>query len=433
MAANKKLIVIGGPTASGKTDLAIRLARHFNTEIISADSRQFFREMTIGTAKPSPEELASAPHHLIGHLSIEQEYHVGAFEKEALNILKTLFAEKEVVIVVGGSGLYLKALCEGLDRFPEVPANIRQEVETFFQKEGLIALQEALAKADPDYFAEVDQHNPHRLIRALAVYRASGRPFSSFRKKDLTQRSFDPIYLQMQWPRQELYDRINRRVDLMVQAGLQEEATRLFPYRNHTALQTVGYQEIFDFLEQKHDWDTAVELIKRNSRRYAKRQLTWMRRDGFWKHFHPSEWEFILEYLQSAIHKNWIWQEDTIVHPDLRNKEGKEIRLQSDSRLLAKAVQFKEKKFTFFQGPFFPDPMPNPEIHRFLIHELVARAEESDCYVQCKAREVSLFESFGFRTVAGERVPALEKYLHTGLNQDLRMLLRPPVVLNLIY
>ncbi len=311
MSIGKYLIVVGGPTASGKTALAIRLARHFGTEIISADSRQFYRQMDIGTAKPSEEELSMAPHHLIDHLELQTEYSVGAYVREALAKLETLFAKHEVVVAAGGSGLYLRALCEGLDEFPEVPDHIKGDIEALYQQQGIEALQDELKNIDPVYYQEVDLSNPHRLIRALGVCRASGKPFSSFRKKEVSARLFTPIYLQLHWPRQQLYARINQRVDQMMTHGLLSEAKSLFPMRHLNALQTVGYQEVFDYLEGKQSLEEAVELIKRNSRRYAKRQLTWMRKKGHWKLFHPEDWDLILEYIRVTRENGFSIREAT--------------------------------------------------------------------------------------------------------------------------
>lgn len=298
---NKYLIVVGGPTASGKTALSIRLAQHFQTEILSADSRQFYREMSIGTAKASPEELAQVPHHFINSLSIADDYSVGDFERDALNCLEQLFQQHKVVILAGGSSLYIKALCEGLDVFPEVPNEVRQSVEDLYQSAGIEALQAELAVSDPAYFQQVDQANPHRLIRAISVCRAAGVPFSTFRTQQTEPRFFTPIYLWMDVPREELYPRINQRVDQMLANGLEAEARGLFAQRHLNALQTVGYQELFDYFAGSISRDEAIELIKRNSRRYAKRQLTWMRRDGFWHLFAPSDWGAILDFVQSDL------------------------------------------------------------------------------------------------------------------------------------
>ncbi len=297
---SKFLLVIGGPTASGKTDLAIHLARQLDTVILSADSRQFYRELSIGSAKPSPEELTQARHFFINTLSIQSEYSIGQFERDALELLARLFQEKDLVILTGGSGMYIKALCEGLDEFPKVPIALRKELDNWYRKEGLKALQSAVREQDPDYFEKVDQQNPARLLRALGVIRVSGKPFSSFLNRQQPNRPFTPVYLQTAWPRAELYDRINQRVDRMLEKGLIEEAGKLLPYRDHTALQTVGYQELFDYFDGSTDLETTVELIKQNSRRYAKRQLTWARRDGFWKSFHPREWKKLLRWIERA-------------------------------------------------------------------------------------------------------------------------------------
>lgn len=384
MSRKKTLIIVGGPTASGKTEFAIRLARHFDTHVLSCDSRQFFRELSIGTAKPTAEELSAAPHHFIGHLSIEQEYHAGAYEQDALALLDQLFRKKDTVILTGGSGLYLKALCEGLDVFPEVPPSIRNEVEELYRKHGLSGLQAAVAAADPAYFAEVDRQNPHRLIRALAVFRASGQPFSSFRQNQGAERPFTPIYLHMHWPRSVLYERINRRVVRMMEEGLLEETRRLLPYRRHTALQTVGYQELFAYLDGEYDLTTAVELIQRNTRRYAKRQLTWMRRDGFWKHFHPQEWEMTLDYLQLAMAQNWRWSEPealpTFFPEEKENRNQTRIlALRQKEHLLAAVRIRSSKRFELIEPPYFAPGLP-PAVARYFLHEAISRTEEAAVY-----------------------------------------------------
>jgi tRNA dimethylallyltransferase len=297
----KILLVVGGATASGKTGFAIQLARHFQTEILSADSRQFYREMTIGTAKPSPEELAQVPHHLVGHISIETPYSVGDFEEDALGLLDRLFLNHSIVVLCGGSGLFIKALCEGLDEFPEVPALIVQTLQKEYEQKGIEFLQQELLQSDPVYYQEVDLQNPRRLLRALSVSRASGKAFSSFRQQAPKNRTFQAVYLQMDWPREDLYRRINQRVDLMINNGLIEEARQLYPNRHLRALQTVGYQELFDHFSGLVSLEEAIELIKRNSRRYAKRQLTWFRRDDFWKSFHPADFEKALNYIDQKI------------------------------------------------------------------------------------------------------------------------------------
>ncbi|HFC00934.1 MAG TPA: tRNA (adenosine(37)-N6)-dimethylallyltransferase MiaA [Phaeodactylibacter sp.] len=285
MSKNKFLIVIGGATATGKTAMGIDLAQEFDTEILSCDSRQFYKEMTIGTAKPTPEELAAAPHHFINHLSIKEDYTVGDFEREALELLDKIFLKKDVALLVGGSGLFIRALCEGLDKYPEVPDEIKKEVQHIYQTQGIEALQAALEVADPHYFQKVDLKNHVRLIRALNVIKTSGRPFSSFHNQNKKARNFTPIYINLTMDRPLLYDRINQRVDLMMQAGLLEEARQLFPHKEKNALQTVGYQELMEFFEKKITLEEAVDLIKRNSRRYAKRQMTWFRKEKHWKTF----------------------------------------------------------------------------------------------------------------------------------------------------
>ena len=298
MKKNKYLIIIGGATASGKTKVAIEIAQHLNTDIISADSRQFYREMSIGTAKPTKEERAMAIHHFVDCVSIHENFTVGDFEQEALKLLDELFQDKNCVVLTGGSGLYIRALCEGLDVFPDVPAEVRANLNADFEKEGIAFLQKKLNILDPEYYKIVDKNNPIRLIRALEVCISSGSPYSSFRKGSKAKRPFESIYIRLDWDREVLYDIINRRVDLMMEEGLEEEAKDLFPFKGLNALQTVGYQELFDYFEKKISLDEATELIKRNSRRYAKRQMTWLRKDEFWKGFKPEEIEGMKQYIQ---------------------------------------------------------------------------------------------------------------------------------------
>jgi tRNA dimethylallyltransferase len=299
----KYLIVVAGPTAVGKTSLSIRLARDLGCPILSADSRQFFREMNIGTAKPSPEELQAVPHFFVNSRSIHEHYSVGDFEEEALKVLDEQFRDYNPLLMTGGSGLYIKAVCQGLDKFPEVPLSIRNEIEQEFLEKGLVFLQQRLQQVDPEYFSVVDRQNPHRLIRALSVYRASGKPYSSFRKGNKKIRPFETIYLHLSRDREELYQRINQRVDIMMEEGLLEEVKSLHAYKNLTALQTVGYQELFDFLDGKCSLDEAVEKIKQNSRRYAKRQITWLRKEIPSPVFHPEKPDAILNYLKTIIHQ----------------------------------------------------------------------------------------------------------------------------------
>jgi tRNA dimethylallyltransferase len=279
LSPNKTLIVIAGPTASGKTAAAIQLAQHYNTVIVSADSRQFFREMSIGTAKPTEAELAAAPHYFINSHSITEPFSVGDFERQCMQLLDELFKNHDVVILVGGSGLYIKAITEGFDELPTADPDIRDRLNTELSANGIASLQERLKQVDPAYYAEVDINNPQRVIRALEVYEATGNPISSYRKSTVNKRPFNIIKFGLDMAREKLYDRINQRVDIMVKDGLVEEVASLTPYRSYNALNTVGYSELFNYFDGKTDVDTAIAAIKQNTRRFAKRQLTWFRKD----------------------------------------------------------------------------------------------------------------------------------------------------------
>lgn len=274
----KFLICIVGPTAIGKTALSISLAQEFSTSIISADSRQFFKEMEIGTAVPSKEELDAAPHYFIQHRSIEQPYSVGDFERDAVELLEKLFARNNVIILVGGSGLYVDAVTQGLDYFPDVDPQIRETLNRRLETESLEVLRQELKQRDPDYYSRVDLQNPHRVIRALEICIGTKKAYSSFLKGAQSQRGFTPIYIGLDAKREVVYDRINSRVDIMMQQGLLKEAERLFSYRDLTALNTVGYKELFRYLEGSITLEQAVTDIKTNTRRFAKRQLTWYRK-----------------------------------------------------------------------------------------------------------------------------------------------------------
>ena len=275
----KTLLTIVGPTAIGKTRMAIALATHFGTEILSCDSRQFFKELRIGTAVPSAEELAQVPHHFIQHKSIFEAYSVGDFERDAIALLDKLFKKHDVVVMVGGSGLYAKAIIDGLDDFPEVDEVIRQELNEAYAQKGIEYLQELLKTLDEVQYNQMDVQNPQRLIRALEVCRASGKPYSSFLQRKEKQRDFTSVQIGLTADRTEVYERINKRVDMMLEEGLLIEAQDMMPYKHLNALQTVGYKELFPFFEGECSFEAAIEAIKMNTRRFAKRQFTWFQKD----------------------------------------------------------------------------------------------------------------------------------------------------------
>ncbi len=276
---NKYLICILGPTASGKTKLAIEAANYFDTEIISTDSRQFYKEMTIGTAKPTPEELAQAKHHFIDTLSVKDKYSAGQFEHDALEKIAELHKTKDVVVLAGGSGLYINAILFGIDPFPEISKETRAKVVNIYKEGGIEALKNELRKLDPEHYITVDLDNHRRLMRALEVCFASGSTYSSFRKQEAKARNFKVIKIAYDRDREKLYERINRRVEIMIAQGLEEEVKALIPHKDAYALNTIGYKELFPYLEGEISLEEAVELIKRNSRRYAKRQITWFGND----------------------------------------------------------------------------------------------------------------------------------------------------------
>jgi tRNA dimethylallyltransferase len=296
----KKLIVIMGPTAVGKTAVSIQLAKHFHTEIISADSRQVYRELTLGTAKPTAEQLKEVKHHLIDSHSISEEYNAAQFAKDAEAIILRLFERHDYVLVCGGSGLYVRALLEGLDDMPEVPEGIRNEITNQYETNGLDWLQQEMKRLDPEYFQMIDQRNPARLIRALEVIKATGKSISVFQKRQKRVNPYQVIKIGLDLDRQLLYQRIDDRMDHMIQQGLFEEARALYPYRQHNALQTVGYQEIFGYLEGHYNREEAIRLLKRNSRRYAKRQLTWFRRDTEIRWFNPSDLQEMIKLINET-------------------------------------------------------------------------------------------------------------------------------------
>lgn len=296
----KQLIVIVGPTAIGKTALGIQLAKHSNTEIISADSRQFYQELAIGTAKPTADEMDGIPHHFINSHSINEDYNVSDFEKDALNQLTELFIKKDTAIVVGGSGMYVDALCYGMDEgMPDPDEAIRADLQAILDREGLLPLQEKLKELDPEFYAQIDLQNANRLIRAIEVCLITGQSYTSLRKGVIKERPFEVVRIGLSMDRTELYERINKRVDLMVSAGLVAEAKGVLPYRNHNALKTVGYRELFSYFDGDISLDEAIEKIKVNSRRYAKRQLTWFKKDKNTQWFMPKQLQEIVNFIES--------------------------------------------------------------------------------------------------------------------------------------
>lgn len=296
----KQLIVIVGPTAIGKTALGIQLAKHFNTEIVSADSRQFYQELAIGTAKPTADEMDGIPHHFINSHSINENYNVSDFEKDALNQLTELFIKKDRAIVVGGSGMYVDALCYGMDEgMPDPDEAIRADLQAILDREGLLPLQEKLKELDPEFYAQIDLQNANRLMRAIEVCLITGQSYASLRKGVIKERPFEVVRIGLSIDRTELYERINKRVDLMVSAGLVAEAKGVLTYRNHNALKTVGYRELFSYFDGDISLDEAIEKIKVNSRRYAKRQLTWFKKDKNTQWFMPKQLQEIVNFIES--------------------------------------------------------------------------------------------------------------------------------------
>lgn len=293
----RTLIIIAGPTAVGKTALSIELAKFYLCPVISADSRQFYKEMSIGTAKPSSEEMQGVKHYFIDNISIHDTFNVGQYEREAIELIESLFKEHQTLILVGGSGLYINAILNGVDEFEEIPAEIREQLIKEYNEKGLIYLQEELKKRDEVYYNQVDLNNPQRIMRALEVCIHNNKPYSSFRKKEKKERSFDTINLLINTEREVLYQRINKRVDLMMEQGLLDEVKALLPYKHLNALNTVGYKELFDFIDGKCTLEEAVNMVKQNSRRYAKRQLTWFNHQGEFETFAPTDLEKIKAYI----------------------------------------------------------------------------------------------------------------------------------------
>ncbi|MBQ8774354.1 MAG: tRNA (adenosine(37)-N6)-dimethylallyltransferase MiaA [Alistipes sp.] len=298
------LIVVVGPTGSGKSALAVELAKHYGAPIISTDSRQVYRGLAIGTAQPTAEELAAAKHYFIADREVEDNFNCGRYETEALALLEELFKDNRYVVAVGGSGLYVKALCEGMDSLPEADEALRERLKSRLENEGIGSLVEELRRLDPKYAEEVDLCNPARVMRALEVCLTTGKPYSEQRSGTVAERWFNIVKIGTDMPRDVLYERIDRRVDMMVEEGLVEEARTMYPKRALNSLQTVGYREMFDYFDGTISLAEAIELVKRNSRRYAKRQLTWFRRDEEIGWFAPTELEHIIEFIDSKILQN---------------------------------------------------------------------------------------------------------------------------------
>ena len=301
---SKTVIVVLGPTGIGKSDLSIRIAQHFHTEIISADSRQIYKELTIGTAVPPSDDLQKVKHHLIHNHSIHDYYSAALFEKEALEIIGQLFSTKDVLVVTGGSMMYIDALCKGMDDIPDADQQIRAQLMEEHREKGLEHMRLQLKQLDPVYYEQVDLKNPKRIIHALEVCLTSGKPYSSMRKDQKKERPFKIIKIGLNRDRQELYDRINRRVDLMMEMGLEQEAKSVFEFRHMNSLNTVGYKELFAYFEGEHDKEKAVELIKRNSRHYARKQLTWFRRDDEINWFQPEQEDEIIRFIEEKLTAN---------------------------------------------------------------------------------------------------------------------------------
>ncbi len=301
MAGNKTLVVVLGPTASGKTGVAVRLAQHLYTEIISADSRQFYREIPIGTAAPDAGQLSAATHHFVGNLSLVEDYNVSQYENEVLDLLERKFREYDVMILSGGSGLYIDAVCRGIDTLPDADPILRKKLQDKWQKLGIKSLQEQLKSLDPEYYAVVDRQNHKRLLRAIEVCLQTGVKYSELRLNKPQKRNFRVLKIGLNLPREQLFTRINQRTDTMLSLGWIEEARMVLPFRDKNALNTVGYKELFAFFDGKMTWEEAVRKIKTNTRRYAKRQLTWFRKDKRIHWFSPEDEEAILRFVKETL------------------------------------------------------------------------------------------------------------------------------------
>jgi len=292
----KTLIIIGGATATGKTKTAINLALKFKSEIISVDSRQFYKELNIGVAKPSPIELKTIPHHFIGHKSIKNSYSIGEYEKDSLILLNKLFKKHDILFLCGGSGLYIDSVCEGLNKFPEIKTSIKERIHYDLATTGLKSLVEELKLIDKETYQKIDRQNPRRIIRALEVYRSSGKPYSFYTKQKNKKRNFNTLFIALKQPRKTLYNNINNRVDLMIKNGLMNEVQTVYKYKNYPALQTIGYQELFQYFDKKKSLEETINEIKKNTRRYAKRQITWFKNNKYFQ-FESNEEKNIIKLI----------------------------------------------------------------------------------------------------------------------------------------
>lgn len=297
----KSLVVIGGPTAIGKTSVGIALAKKFKSEIISADSRQIYKELSIGTAVPSEAELHSVPHHFIQFLSLTDYYNASMYEVDVLHKLEELHSAMDAVFMVGGSGLYIDAVCNGIDELPTIDMNVRNSLAEKFRSEGLDSIRGLLKQLDPESYDRIDLNNHFRILKALEVSVQTGRPYSSFLTREKRKRSFRIIRVALDMDRSTLYDRINQRVDQMIEAGLVNEVRKVMPFRESNALKTVGYREILRYLDNEIPLEEAVDLIKRNSRKYARKQLTWFRKDGLYPWFHPDDLEGMGRFIENKL------------------------------------------------------------------------------------------------------------------------------------
>ena len=301
MMKDKYLVVIAGPTASGKTATAIKVAKALGTEIISADSRQFYKELPIGTAAPTPEEQSEVQHYMIHNLNVEDKYDVADYEQDVLDLLKKLFVNHDTVVLTGGSGLFIDAVCKGLDSIPDISEDVRNKVDELYKKGGLIALQNEVERLDPEYYNVVDKYNPRRLQRAVEVCYQTGLTYTSFRKNTVKQRDFKIVKVALLWERNELISRINLRVENMVKEGLLEEVKSMCSKRHLNSLNTVGYKELFEYFDGKVSLNEAIENIKINTRQYAKRQMTWLRKNNDYKWFAVDEQEEMLKYINAVV------------------------------------------------------------------------------------------------------------------------------------